>query len=403
MFKVKGKLEIKEFTDINEAKVDNRQPKPIRKAASIPQPKPMLPPGSDKQEDTDSAGSAGKPFKTKIPPRRILVVMFAIILVCAAVSIVFDMWESGEVAINELTAKNVLVNINSHPQIVATNAETVDELLKEMDIKIGAEDYMDKGRNQQITDGMSIWIRQSVPVTIVVADKTYHIETQPVTVEKALSLAGITARSGDNISQPLLSYIYDETKIVVDRVDVKTETVDEYVEQDEIEEEQSYLAPGVRVTISEGSPGVNRNTYEVIYENGAEIGRELISSEKVRDPVSRVVGVGPADSTGTATKAMATTSDGASFYYTSSMTVEATAYTWTGNRTATGTWPKVGTIAVDPKVIPLGTKVYVSGYGFAVAEDTGGAIKNNIIDLYMDTNEACINWGRRNVTLYILE
>ena len=403
MFKVKGKLEIKEFTDINEAKVDNRQPKPIRKAASIPQPKPMLPPGSDKQEDTDSAGSAGKPFKTKIPPRRILVVMFAIILACVAVSIVFDMWESGEVAINELTAKNVLVNINSHPQIVATNAETVDELLKEMDIKIGAEDYMDKGRNQQITDGMSIWIRQSVPVTIVVADKTYHIETQPVTVEKALSLAGITARSGDNISQPLLSYIYDETKIVVDRVDVKTETVDEYVEQDEIEEEQSYLAPGVRVTISEGSPGVNRNTYEVIYENGAEIGRELISSEKVRDPVSRVVGVGPADSTGTATKAMATTSDGASFYYTSSMTVEATAYTWTGNRTATGTWPKVGTIAVDPKVIPLGTKVYVSGYGFAVAEDTGGAIKNNIIDLYMDTNEACINWGRRNVTLYILE
>ena len=403
MFKVKGKLKIKEFTDINEAKVDNRQPKPIRKAASIPQPKPMLPPGSDKQEDTDSAVSAGKPFKTKIPPRRILVVMFAIILVCAAVSIVFDMWESGEVAINELTAKNVLVNINSHPQIVATNAETVDELLKEMDIKIGAEDYMDKGRNQKITDGMSIWIRQSVPVTIVVADKTYHIETQPVTVEKALSLAGITARSGDNISQPLLSYIYDETKIVVDRVDVKTETVDEYVEQDEIEEEQSYLAPGVRVTISEGSPGVNRNTYEVIYENGAEIGRELISSEKVRDPVSRVVGVGPADSTGTATKAMATTSDGASFYYTSSMTVEATAYTWTGNRTATGTWPKVGTIAVDPKVIPLGTKVYVSGYGFAVAEDTGGAIKNNIIDLYMDTNEACINWGRRNVTLYILE
>ena len=403
MFKVKGKLEIKEFTDINEAKVDNRQPKPIRKAASIPRPKPMLPPGSDKQEDTDSAGSAGKPFKTKIPPRRILVVMFAIILACVAVSIVFDMWESGEVAINELTAKNVLVNINSHPQIVATNAETVDELLKEMDIKIGAEDYMDKGRNQQITDGMSIWIRQSVPVTIVVADKTYHIETQPVTVEKALSLAGITARSGDNISQPLLSYIYDETKIVVDRVDVKTETVDEYVEQDEIEEEQSYLAPGVRVTISEGSPGVNRNTYEVIYENGAEIGRELISSEKVRDPVSRVVGVGPADSTGTATKAMATTSDGASFYYTSSMTVEATAYTWTGNRTATGTWPKVGTIAVDPKVIPLGTKVYVSGYGFAVAEDTGGAIKNNIIDLYMDTNEACINWGRRNVTLYILE
>ena len=63
----------------------------------------------------------------------------------------------------------------------------------------------------------------------------------------------------------------------------------------------------------------------------------------------------------------------------------------------------VGTIAVDPDVIPLGTRVYVSGYGFAVAEDTGGAINNYIIDLYMDTYEECIQWGRRQTTIYILE
>ena len=139
------------------------------------------------------------------------------------------------------------------------------------------------------------------------------------------------------------------------------------------------------------------------YSDGEEINRVLLSTERVREPEERVVGVGPADSTGTATMAMATTDDGASFYYKNSFTVEATAYTWTGNTTATGTWPKVGTIAVDPDVIPLGTRVYVSGYGFAVAEDTGGAINNYIIDLYMDTYEECIQWGRRQTTIYILE
>lgn len=79
------------------------------------------------------------------------------------------------------------------------------------------------------------------------------------------------------------------------------------------------------------------------------------------------------------------------------MVMEATAYTWTGNRTATGTWPSRGTVAVDPEVIPLGTKLYIEGYGPAVAEDTGGAIKGEIIDLYMETKDECWQWGRQEV------
>ena len=85
------------------------------------------------------------------------------------------------------------------------------------------------------------------------------------------------------------------------------------------------------------------------------------------------------------------------------MFMEATAYTWTGNRTATGTWPSRGTVAVDPRIIPLGTKLYIEGYGHAVAEDTGGAIKGNIIDLYMDDRSECLNWGRRQVEVRIVE
>jgi 3D (Asp-Asp-Asp) domain-containing protein len=77
--------------------------------------------------------------------------------------------------------------------------------------------------------------------------------------------------------------------------------------------------------------------------------------------------------------------------------------------TKTGTRAKVGTIAVDPRKIPLGKSLYIEGvngarnYGFGKAEDIGGAIKGNIIDLYFDTHEETIKWGRQQVKVYILK
>lgn len=84
------------------------------------------------------------------------------------------------------------------------------------------------------------------------------------------------------------------------------------------------------------------------------------------------------------------------------MVMEATAYTWTGQRTASGTWPAIGTVATDPEVIPLGTKIWVEGYGEAVALDTGGLVKGNIIDLYFPTESECWEFGRRQVEVLIL-
>jgi len=83
------------------------------------------------------------------------------------------------------------------------------------------------------------------------------------------------------------------------------------------------------------------------------------------------------------------------------ITFEATAYTWTGYRTTTGTWPSRGTVAVDPRVIPLGTELHIEGYGAAVAADTGGAIQGQKIDLYMDSEHECLQWGRRKVEVQI--
>lgn len=85
------------------------------------------------------------------------------------------------------------------------------------------------------------------------------------------------------------------------------------------------------------------------------------------------------------------------------ITMEATAYNEPGGLTASGTRARVGAVAVDPNFIPLGTRLYIEGYGYATAEDTGGAVKGNIIDLYMNSNSEAYNWGRRPVQVTILD
>ena len=85
------------------------------------------------------------------------------------------------------------------------------------------------------------------------------------------------------------------------------------------------------------------------------------------------------------------------------MKVVATAYTGYST-TSTGQKPVWGTIAVDPKVIPYGTKVYIPQFGRTfIANNTGGAIKGNKIDIFMNTRKECYNWGRRTIEIQILE
>lgn len=84
------------------------------------------------------------------------------------------------------------------------------------------------------------------------------------------------------------------------------------------------------------------------------------------------------------------------------MVFESTAYVATGNPTSIGIMPYEGIVAVDPKVIPYYTKMYIPGYGIAMAGDTGGLIEGKIVDLFMDDYNRAVRWGRRDVEIYIL-
>lgn len=88
---------------------------------------------------------------------------------------------------------------------------------------------------------------------------------------------------------------------------------------------------------------------------------------------------------------------------TRTKTITATYYTWTGNQTKTGTWPKEGrTVAVDPKVIPLGSHLIIDGVGGYIAEDTGGLIQGDKIDIYKTSRNECIQLGVKKVKVQIL-
>lgn len=156
------------------------------------------------------------------------------------------------------------------------------------------------------------------------------------------------------------------------------------------------LAFGAKKVEKEGVKGKDL----VIYENITRPGREQkfeLDRRRVTEPVNEIVRQGVAQSV--------LTPEGYK-RYTKKIYGEATAYTWGGGasgHTSIGLWPRRGIVAVDPRVIPYHTKLFIPGYGMAIAGDTGGAIVGTRIDLFMDSLHECFQWGRRGVEIYILE
>jgi 3D (Asp-Asp-Asp) domain-containing protein len=156
------------------------------------------------------------------------------------------------------------------------------------------------------------------------------------------------------------------------------------------------MAFGTKKVEKEGVKGKDLVTYENITRPGREQKIEL-DRQRVAEPVNEVVRQGVAQSV--------LTPEGYK-RYTKKIYGEATAYTWGGGatgHTSIGLWPKRGIVAVDPRVIPYYTKLFIPGYGIAIAGDTGGAIVGTRIDLFMDSLYECFQWGRRDVEIYILE
>ncbi|MBS1721086.1 MAG: G5 domain-containing protein [Armatimonadetes bacterium] len=191
----------------------------------------------------------------------------------------------------------------------------------------------------------------------------------------------------------------DEPKNENQRVETRVETTKIPAP---VQYEMSRLATGGRIELGQrGQEGSVTRTFELIFDaNGKLVAKKKVKEERVA-PVPTIYYMGQASHAWQPSRG--------SFVRGRVLTMVATAYTahpsenGGSNLSRTGQRLRTGFVAVDPRVIPLGSLVYVEGYGMGLACDTGGAIKGNRIDLLMASSSQANAWGRRKVVVHVLK
>lgn len=319
--------------------------------------------------------------------------------------------------------------------------------------------------NRKDDDGIVyLTLKETFDVSIQTSDGTLTIRTAPCTVGELLEANGISVGSDDIVTPDVDDWLSESSQITVTRVSFSTVTETEDVPFSVEVEYDSQLLKGEQEIAQYGENGEKSIEYRVEEHDGEEVAREVVKEEEVKPPVNCIVKQGiriaqnkqeeqavSAESQTTASNQtlpssqpetessgelstagrsqvwsvpagidddtenkVITAGDGSSYEYTAVIDVTATAYHRVedgGEITASGTVTQYGTIAVDPRVIPLGSRLYVVSdggdqswsYGPGLAEDTGGLIKGAKIDLFFMTGDEANDFGIRPAKVYILK
>jgi len=269
-------------------------------------------------------------------------------------------------------------------------------------------------------DGVSeITVQRSQKITVYNCGEAQEVISYGETLQTLLDRMGIPSYGNYVVSLPLNTETYDGMTVSVDSI-VQTEqtyTVD-------IPYETTYcydptLPEGVEQVLVAGITGQIQKTASVVYTNAQETSHTVLQENVVQQPVNQIVAVGTGKELDPDSKMPAigngviVTAEGEVLTYSRSAQFVATAYTHTdagcNMTTATGTTVRVGTVAVDPKVVPYGTRMFIVAndgsyiYGIGTAEDCGGAINGNRLDLYFPTDSECWAFGVKNATVYFLD
>lgn len=363
--------------------------------------------------------------------------------------------------IEHTIAKEVIVTIGEEEQQFFTTSATVEEFLAEQGIEVTENDNLSVALDTPIDDQLALTIDKAFQVAIHDQDAQEDVWVTPgSTVEELLAANEIELSKLDRVQPEQDTVVEQNEAIHIVRVEKVTDVIKEKQEAKVVKRNDDSLEKGTEEVVSEGKPGTIEKHYEVVLENGEEVSRKLIKEEVTQDSEDRILAIGtkeeepepeladepevtvaqeqepakketkqapkeeksPAPEPETVTTAAADTSESAEAEPVSrgeepkeegkTLYMQATAYNWDCSScdgrglTATGYDLKAnpnGVIAVDPSVIPLGTKVWVEGYGYAIARDTGGNIKGNKIDLHMPSSEQAVNYGVQNVQVKIID
>lgn len=301
------------------------------------------------------------------------------------------------------------------------------DILLEAGLPVGEEDII----TTQSGPGMAqITLRRKQTVTVIRQGRKAELTTYGETVSQLLESAGICLEPTEVPSVSLDSPTRDQMVITLQRMLRMEETFREAIPFRTVYCYDPAMPKGEQRVITPGQEGQCSTTVSVLYIDGKEQERTMLRQTVLQQPVDQVVAVGtyverevpgfmPPDPGKNTTgrpiigDSAIVTPDGQVLTFRRAEIFCATAYHNTDPGcdayTATGTIARVGAIAVDPRVIPYGTRMYIVSndgvyiYGIATAEDCGGSIKGNRIDLYFDTVAECLQFGIRDCTVYFLD
>lgn len=333
-----------------------------------------------------------------------------------------------------MRAFNVDLEADGDVKSVKFNEGTVADALKAAGVKIGKTDSVTPAAGTLLEPDMKIKVERWYNISISDGGKTTSNDVPEGTVGEALEFLGIKLTANDKVSVDLDSRVKDDLKFKIDRVTYKTTHTAQSIDYKTVEKKTDDLYAGETQVQTEGKEGEKLITSKLTYVNGKLTSADVISKKTTKKAVNKVVLVGTAkrpettvtsstnyfeknrEDSGSFSSDAATNTfvdmNGNTVTYLRSYTGSGTAYyAPAGSLTASGRPAQVGNVAVNSNVIPLGSKLYIVSndgqvcYGYATAADTGGALfaGTAIVDLYYDTFDECSQFGRRDVTVYVIE
>ncbi|EGQ23208.1 3D/G5 domain protein [Sporosarcina newyorkensis 2681] len=311
-------------------------------------------------------------------------------------------------------AKKVTIDVDGKTQELWTTEQTVQNVLKKANVDVTTHDEVEPALAANISDNQPITVEKAFQVIVKDGGKESTHWSTSTTVADFLRDQNIRLTELDKVEGDSKAKLTASNATVnIARVEKVTDVVEESENFKVQTKTDPKLLKGREKVVQEGKKGKVQRRFEVTKKNGKVVSRELVSEKVIEKPTHKVVRVGSkvmvasanSQSDGNVGVSRSDAPSGGREFY-----ANASAYTAYCNgcsgTTATGidlrANPNLKVIAVDPSVIPLGSKVWVEGYGYAVAGDTGGAIKGNRIDLHMPTKAQAYQFGRRQVKIKVI-
>lgn len=296
---------------------------------------------------------------------------------------------------------------------VYTIHHRVDRILELSKVTIESYDKLSHGLEDKLKKNERVVIERAKQVTIQTGEHLQTVYTTGKRVADILMDANIVLTDLDRVRPGLKAPVTAGEVIYLDRV--QKEHSEKVLETTApiLYKVSSELEAGTTKLVSDGSSGQRIVKINEYMENGQWFQSEIVGESQISLPTSRVYQLGKEN--------LFVTPTGAPYAVKAVYTMQATAYDLSFEScgkypdhplygiTRSGTHARPGVVAVDPKVVPLGSVLYVESldytrdYGFSSAEDTGGAIKGNRIDLFIGDNSSARRYGRRNVRVYVLD